>query len=328
VLILRYDLRVPTHLGADAATQYAACLEQVRWGDRIGLDMVVLSEHHGVEDGFLPSPVTMAAALGAATTRIPISISALLITMHDPVRLAEQLATADLVSGGRVSAILGTGYREEEFEMAGIAFRDRNRILDEYLGVLRQAWTGEYFEWQGRRVRVRPTPKTPGGPFLLLGGSSESSARKAARMGMFFSPADSDGAVIAAYNDECATVGFAGFAMAPPKSLAGFVHVSDDPERDWPKIFPYALHEAQTYESWQRPGQTSAVQVHGASTLGDIKASGIYRVVTPDECVEMYQSVGALILHPLMGGIPPELAQESLSLFESAVLPRLRPNHP
>ena len=325
MLILRYDLRVPTHLGTDAARQYAACLEQVRWGDGAGLDLVVLSEHHGVEDGFLPAPVAMAAAIAATTQRISISISALLVTMHDPVRLAEELATADLVSGGRVSVILGTGYRQEELDMAGISWRDRNQILEEYLSVLRNAWTGEYFEWRGRRIRVRPMPATPGGPLLLMGGSSETSARRAARMNMFFSPADSDEAVIAAYNDECAKVGFAGFAMAPPRELAGFVHVSNDPERDWQRIAPYALHEAQTYASWQRTGQQSAVSLKHTSNIDDLKASGVYRVVTPDECVAMYEAVGALVLHPLMGGIPPELAQESLSLFESAVLPRLRP---
>jgi len=289
------------------------------------MDLVVLSEHHGVEDGFLPAPVDLATAIGATTQRIAISISALLVTMHDPVRLAEELAIADLVSGGRLSVVLGTGYRQEEFDMAGIAWGDRNRILEEYLTVLRKAWTGEYFEWRGRRIRVRPTPKTPGGPFLLLGGSSSESARRAARMSMFFSPADSDEAVIAAYNDECTKVGFAGFAMAPPKELAGFVHVSNDPERDWHRIAPYALHEAQTYASWQRAGQQSAVSLKAVSTIDDLKCSGVYRVVTPTECVEMYRSVGALVLHPLMGGIPPELAQESLDLFESAVLPVLRP---
>jgi len=245
--------------------------------------------------------------------------------MHDPVRLAEELAVADLVSGGRVSVILGTGYRHEEFAMAGIAWRDRNQILEECVEVLRAAWTGEYFGWRGRRIRVRPTPKTPGGPFLLLGGSSEASARRAARMKMFFSPADSDEAVIAAYNDECAKIGFAGFAMAPPKDLAGFVHVSNNPERDWERIAPYAMHEAQTYASWQRAGQSSAVSLGDVSTIEDLKTSGVYRVVTPDECVALHQSVGALVLHPLMGGIPPELAEESLSLFESSVLPRLRP---
>ena len=325
VIILRYDLRVPTHLGTDAATQYGACLEQVRWGDQVGLDLVVLSEHHGVDDGFLPAPVPLATATGAVTDRIGINISALLVTMYDPIRLAEELAAADLVSGGRVSVILGTGYRQEEFDMAGISWRDRNRILEEYVAVLRQAWTGEYFEWRGRRIRVRPTPKTPGGPFLLLGGSSQASARRAARMKMFFSPADSDESVIAAYNDECSKLGFAGFAMAPPKDLAGFVHVSNDPERDWHRIAPYALHEAQTYASWQRAGQQSAVSLKHVSTTNDLRRSGVYRVVTPTECVEMYRSVGALVLHPLMGGIPPELAQESLDLLESAVLPVLRP---
>lgn len=324
MLILRYDLRVPLQFGTSAADQYAACLEQCRWGDRLGLDMVVLSEHHGVDDGFLPAPVAMAAAIGAATTRIGINISALLVTMHDPVRLAEELVVADLVSGGRVSVILGTGYRQEEFDMAGIEFRDRNRLLEEYVGVLRQAWTGEYFERDGRRVRVRPTPKTPGGPLLMLGGSTEGAARRAARLRCLFSAASSDPALAEAYYDECALVDFRGFAIVPPNA-PGFVHVSADPERDWARVGPHALHEAQTYDSWQRPGQHSVVHVEAPGTLDAVKASGVYRVVTPEECVALYAEFGALILHPLMGGIPPELAAESLDLFERKVLPQLRP---
>jgi hypothetical protein len=325
VLILRYDLRVPPLLDTVAAAQYAACLEQVRWGDG-RFDMVVLSEHHGVDDGFMPAPVTVAAAVAGATSRIGISLSALLVTMHDPVRLAEQLATVDLLSGGRTNVILGTGYRQEEFDMVGLSFADRNRVLEEYLGVLRAAWTGEYFEWQGRRVRVRPLPATPGGPLLMLGGSSPAAARRAARLRCIFSAADSDDSLAAAYYDECEQIGFTGFAVLPPKGLAGFVHVTHDPERDWARIAPYALHEARTYGSWQRTGQTSAVQVHGAETADDVRASGVYRVVTPQECIEMYRSVGALVLHPLMGGLPPEIASESLDLFANEVLPHIRPD--
>jgi len=324
VLILRYDLRVPTPLGTSAAAQYGACLEQVRWGDG-RFDMVVLSEHHGVDDGFMPAPVTVAAAVAGCTSRIGISISALLVTMHDPVRLAEQLATVDLLSGGRMNVILGTGYRQEEFDMAGLDFADRNRVLKEYLSVLRNAWTGEYFEWQGRRIRVRPMPSTPGGPFLMIGGSSPAAARRAARLRCVFSAADSDDALAEAYYEECAAIGHTGFAVLPPKGLAGFVHVSDDPERDWARIAPYALHEARTYGSWQRSGQSSAVHVHATASADDLRRSGIYRVITAEECIELYRSVGALVMHPLMGGLPPELAAESLERFERSVLPHIRP---
>ncbi len=80
------------------------------------------------------------------------------------------------------------------------------------------------------------------------------------------------------------------------------------------------------YESWQTPGQRSAVDVH-AKDVDDVRKSGVYRVVTPDECVELAKELGdfgTLILHPLMGGIPPDVAWESLELFERKVLPRLR----
>jgi hypothetical protein len=111
--------------------------------------------------------------------------------------------------------------------------------------------------------------------------------------------------------------------MLPPKA-PGFVHVTRDPERDWERIAPYALHEAVAYDAWQRPGQSSVVHVHGAKTAEDLKASGVYAVVTPQECVELAKKFGSLTLHPLMGGIPPDLAQESLDLFAAEVLPLLK----
>jgi len=146
MIIMRYDLRIPpagspAH-GVTASGQYAACLEQVKWADRIGLDMVVLSEHHGTDDGFMPAPITLAAAVAAATERIGINISAALVIMHDPVRLAEQIATVDLIAKGRMSVICGTGYRQEEFEMAGLEFKNRFTALEESVSVMRQAWTG------------------------------------------------------------------------------------------------------------------------------------------------------------------------------------------
>ena len=105
------------------------------------------------------------------------------------------------------------------------------------------------------------------------------------------------------------------------------MHVAEDPEAAWAKIGPHALHEANVYESWQTPDQRSQVDVR-ATTVDEVRKSGVYKVVTPDECVELANELGdfgTLLFHPLMGGIPPELAWESLELFEAKVLPRLRP---
>src|SRR2546421_213216 len=249
MLGLRYDLRAPSWGSATHAEMYAACLDQARWGDERGIDFVVLSEHHGAEDGYIPAPVTMAAAIAGRTRRIGINIAAVLVPLHDPVRLAEELAVLDLASGGRVSFVAGVGYRYEEFEMAGIDRKQRGKLLEEYVDVMRKAWTGEPFEWRG----------TAGG------GAAEPENHPHTRKGRWVAAAG-------------------------------------------------------------RAGGRAAVDVH-AKDVDEVRKSGVYRVVTPDECVELAAELGdfgTLILHPLMGGIPPDVAWESLELFERKVLPRLR----
>src|SRR5690349_18505509 len=202
MLGLRYDLRAPSWGSATHAELYATCLDQARWGDERGIDFVVLSEHHGADDGYIPAPVTMAAAVAGRTRRIGINIAAILVPLHDPVRLAEQLAVLDLASGSRVSFVVGLGYRHEEFAMAGVDRRERGALLDEYVDVLRKAWTGEPFEWRGRTVRVTPRPQSP--PPILVGGSTAGAARRAARLRAGFFPAVGDPRLAELYEAECA----------------------------------------------------------------------------------------------------------------------------
>jgi alkanesulfonate monooxygenase SsuD/methylene tetrahydromethanopterin reductase-like flavin-dependent oxidoreductase (luciferase family) len=317
---IRYDLRIPPFSKATHAEQYAACLDQCAWADEAGLDIVVLSEHHGVDDGYMSSPVTLAAAIAGRTRRIPINIAAALVPLHDPVRLAEQIATVALVSGGRLSFVAGLGYRAEEFAMAGVDRKKRGSLLEEYVDVMRKAWTGEPFEWRGRTVRVTPKPASP--PVVMVGGSTEKAARRAARLQCGFFPAIGDARLKEIYEEECAKIGFKGGFVSLPGG-PGFVHVSDDPERDWARIGEHALYDAATYAAWQTPDQRSQVHV-AAQRVDDVRKSGVYQILTPDQCVALAQEQGRLILHPLMGGIPAQLGWESIELFEKKVLPRLR----
>jgi len=320
MIALRYDLRAPAFAKVTHEEMYRTCLEQCAWGDARGLEMAVLSEHHGVDDGFMSAPITLAAAIGGRTKSMRIQIAAILVPLHDPIRLAEQLATADLATGGRVGLVAGLGYRHEEFEMAGVDRSQRGKLLEEYVGVLRQAWTGEPFQWRGRTIRVTPKPANP--PMILVGGSTPIAARRAARLRSGFFPAVGDPKLVEIYDAECRKVGFdGGFAMLP--GGPGFVHVTEDPERDWKRIAPHALYDARTYADWQTPDQRSQVHVD-AHTEEDVRKSGVFRVVTPDECVKLAEEVGTLVLHPLMGGMSPELGWASLELFASKVLPRLR----
>jgi len=160
ISVLRFDLRAPERFGAKHAELYAAALELARFADERGFDSITLSEHHGVDDGFLPAPLLVAAAMASRTERIGFGISALLAPLHDPVKLAEDLAVLDLLSRGRVTTTLGMGYRREEYAMFGRAFEERGRLLDEWIELLLRAWRGERFEWQGRTVQVTPAPSS------------------------------------------------------------------------------------------------------------------------------------------------------------------------
>jgi alkanesulfonate monooxygenase SsuD/methylene tetrahydromethanopterin reductase-like flavin-dependent oxidoreductase (luciferase family) len=321
--MIRFDLRVPEFADTTHAAQYSACLEMCEWAERLGFVAAVLSEHHGTDDGYLPAPLPLASAILARTNQIAVNVAAVILPLHDPVRLAEECAVIDNLAPGRLSMVVAIGYRAVEFEMAGIEKRGRGDLLEEYVQVLRKAWTGEPFEWRGRDIRVTPKPATPGGPMVMVGGSTPRAARRAARLHCGFFPGSADPEILTAYEEASAEAGFTeGFCNLP--SGPGFVMVSKDPDVTWERIGPHALFDAQTYSSWQEGTHANVTDVHGATTWEDVRASGIYQVITPDECVELVRSQGgSMMLHPLMGGIAPDLAWESLELFESDVLPRV-----
>jgi alkanesulfonate monooxygenase SsuD/methylene tetrahydromethanopterin reductase-like flavin-dependent oxidoreductase (luciferase family) len=318
VTALRFDLRRAPTSSVSEAEQYRECIEMVRWAEGRGITQVVLSEHHGVD--FVSAPTTLAGVLLGATSTTRVLVNALLVTLHDPVRLAEQVATLDVTSGGRFTFVAGLGYRHEEFEMAGIDRSRRGAIVEEHVGVLRQAWTGEPFEWRGRRVEVHPALESPVEQVLWMGGSVRRSAERAARMRLPFFTMSTNPAVLEMYAEACAEVGYdTGFAAAPSGPL--FVHVSEDPEADWATIGPFAEYDARTYNAWQT-GDHDNVAATSATTAAALRGSGMWRVVTPDECVALVEAHGFVALHPLMGGMPPALGWRSLELLVDQVLPR------
>ena len=109
---------------------------------------------------------------------------AIVAPLYDPLRLAEDIAVLDLSSGGRLITVAGIGYRPEEYAALGRDFERRGALQDEALETLLSAWTGELFDYRGRKVRVTPRPYTRPHPMLFVGGSSRPAARRAARLGL------------------------------------------------------------------------------------------------------------------------------------------------
>lgn len=321
---LRFDVRAPAASPATTDEIVHATLEMAEWADAHGFDGVSLSEHHGAEDGYLPSPVPMAAAVGARTKRLRISIAALLVPMYDPVKLAEDLVLVDHISRGRVVTTAGVGYREPEFEMFGVDHAERFEVFEEYVEVLLRAWTGEAFEWRGRKVEVTPAPYTDPRPPILMGGQSKTAARRAARFGLPYQPANNDDDANALYVSECEKAGHEPVLLPP--GTGEMIWVADDPERTWHRLGSHLLHDARTYAGWQPPSQQGSAMQSGATTLPEMKAEGLYRILTPDQCVAYAERLGErgnLLLYPLCGGTPPDLAWEAVELFDAKVRPRL-----
>lgn len=318
---LRFDLRNPAFSGISMAERISAALEMTAWADRLGARIISLAEHHGSEDGYLPSPVTMAAAIAARTSGAAISIF-LIAPFYNPLRLAEDLAVLDLLSGGRLDVNLVAGYVPSEFAMFDIPLSERPARMTELVKTLKAAWIGEPFEYRGRTVQIRPTPVRPGGPRLTLGGSSEAAARRAARIGDGFAPGLPT--LWDFYRDECLKVGKPD--PGPPRRASVIITaLSKNPEAAWDTLAPYFLHEANAYGAWEakRGGETMHHQAPDADAL---RATGTYRVLTPQDYVKELRASGPAafaMLHPMVGGIPPKLAWEHLHLFEHEVLPNL-----
>ena len=324
ISVIRFDQRAPSFSPTAPRDLYAAALDMAAFADEAGFQIASLSEHHGVDDGYLPSPLVLAAAIFGRTQKITVNFAALLVPLYDPVKLAEDLAILDLVSGGRLMIVAGLGYRPEEYAALGKDWSRRGRLLDEALEVMKRAWAGETFAWNDRTVRVTPAPFTKPHPAIFVGGSTAAAAKRAARFGLPFAPPIHDPELAALYTAECERLGVkGGFVLSPGEPATTFV--AKDPERAWELLGKHMLHDAVSYAGWQRPEQRS-YQHSRATTIPELRAEGKYRVLTPDQCVEIAKQQGpfcTFVHAPLCGGTPPELGWESLRLYAGEVLPRL-----
>ena len=306
------------------SARYQAFVDMAGYADERGGSMVTLEEHHGAEDGWSPSPLVMAALVFGRAKTLGVTISALLLPLHDPLRVAEDVAVLDLASGGRLTTIVGIGYRPEEYAAHGKDWSKRGQIMDECVDTLLKAWTGEPFEYRGTTVRVTPKPLSQPHPLLLLGGTSKVAAKRAARFGLPMFPAANMPEIETYYYEQCAEFGTQGFCMMPGADTK-MTHVADDPEKAWSELGQHMLHEATMYSSWQTPDIKSAVHSH-AKDIDALRAEGIYRIVTPGELVDELTALGeaaACNLHPLVGGMPIDAGWESTRLYFEEVLPKL-----
>jgi alkanesulfonate monooxygenase SsuD/methylene tetrahydromethanopterin reductase-like flavin-dependent oxidoreductase (luciferase family) len=320
---LRFDMRAPA-TGAPAPDLYAAALAMCEWAESRGCVTAMVCEHHGARDGYLPSPTVLAGAIAARTTTLPIMVAVVLLPLYDPVRLAEEMAVIDNLSRGRVSYVAAIGYRPTEYEMYGVEYHRRGKIAEAKLSILLEAKTGVAFAHEDRPIHVTPMPFTPGGPMVAWGGGSVAAARRAGRHGIGFLAQKGDPALSVAYREAALEAGHEpGMCILSDPDTPSTVFVAEDLDQAWEELGPYLMHDVLSYAEWNE-GNTDTASLSFARTAEELRAErGSHRILSVDEAIEHARAGSPLGLHPLIGGLPPEIAWPYLRTVVDKVMPAL-----
>jgi alkanesulfonate monooxygenase SsuD/methylene tetrahydromethanopterin reductase-like flavin-dependent oxidoreductase (luciferase family) len=323
--IVRFDMRGP-EFGTPLPELYREALAMAEYADAQGVDVILLTEHHGSDDGYCPAPTVLAGGIAARTKSARIRLASVVLPLHNPIAVAEQTLVLDQMSNGRVDLVVAAGYVPSEFAMFGRSLRERAILIDDALPTLAAALAGEPIQFGDHLVTVTPTSVQQPGPPLYVAGGVAAAARRAARYADGFFPMTPDPEIRDLYRTQCLAHGREpGPILSVP--MAVFVHVADDPERAWSQIAAHALHDLNSYGRWAVESLDEKLRTP-FSPVDDVAAAqacGLYRVVTVDQCVSLMNELEAasqpIVLTPLLAGLAPELAWDSLRLFFDQVLP-------
>ena len=174
---------------------YDENIELIEYADQVGLDSVWLAEHHFSEYGVMPSTQVFGAYIAARTKRIRIGTAVVVLPFHNPVRVAEEFAFLDQLSGGRLDFGVGRGYQPGEFEGYGVPMAESRTRYDEAVEIIRQAWTEDQVSFEGKHytfkgIKPRPQPLQKPSPPLFAASFNPDTIKYQAMRGMnlLFSP--------------------------------------------------------------------------------------------------------------------------------------------
>ena len=307
--------------------------------EALGYDSVWVNEHHFHRyGGMMPSLPTMLAALAQRTSRVRLGTSVVVLPLHHPLEVAEQMAMVDLLSGGRVELGVGRGFVAHDYEVMGVSYGDAQARLMESLDVVRKAWSGEPFTHHGtyydfEDVQLWPRPEQrPFPPIWLACSNTPSSFAWAGAQGYnlltigYTKPASETAALTRIYRDAWAEAGH-----ERPPTIATHYHVVVAEERDEARRIAEAAlvehvrlnHESRSLARLEVGAAPSPLPIEQLVDQGRLIAGD------PDDCTRLLQLVGAEVgtteTHCLFqfGNIRFETAQRSLELFAEKVMPRL-----
>lgn len=326
---LWYDFRNPAQWRQDPAKLYAATLEQIAWAETLGFDSIWVSEHHFVDDAYLPSLFPALAAIAARTSRVAIGTNVLLLPLYDPLRVAEDAAVVDLISGGRLELGIGLGWYGAEFKAFGQKLSERAPRFEEGVDLLRRLFTEDRVSHDGRFFKIENLslqPKPARRPPIYFAANSEPAARRAARLGDGMMALERD--PVAHYLDELRTLG-----REDEAALLGTLPllIDDDPERAWAQTKEHWLHQHNEYSRYEySENPDDFVPLRDADTLRGQGDRGGWKPMTPADAVTYIRErttglpVKDLHFWAIAPGEPIEASNRRLQVIAEEVLPALR----
>lgn len=308
--------------------------------ERLGFDHVWLTEHHFIEDGYSPALMPIASTLAGLTSRIRIGTFVLLLPLHDTVRIAEDVATADIISGGRIDLGVGLGYRVGEFEGTGVPLRERGARFSEQLPLLRRLLDGETVDFEGRfhnlkGARIMPPAQQQPVP-LWVGARGDKALDRAARLGCHLAGVSSEHRL--RYREALSRHGRDPDAYDVCQMV--LVYVAETREQAWAEAARPVHHMLKLYRDWAEeagddnnddqatrgiPSPEEMMREQSGTFFGEPAFIG-----TPDFVCEGLQGLlerspcTHLVLMGVLPGAPVAGTRRSVELFASEVMPRLK----
>jgi alkanesulfonate monooxygenase SsuD/methylene tetrahydromethanopterin reductase-like flavin-dependent oxidoreductase (luciferase family) len=338
---LLWPFRNPDWARAGWDQFYRAHLDLIVDSEQMGFDEAWLTEHHFVDDGYSPSLLPIGAAIAARTERIRIGTFLLLLPLHNPVRVAEDTATLDLISSGRFDLGVGLGYRVEEFDNQGIPACERAGRMLENLTIVRRLLSGETVTIDGRYSRLRDIRISPPAlqrphPPIWVGGTAPKAVERAARLGLNFLTGGPGSASL--YDAALCANGYkpSDFRIAAMRPT----YVAPTREQAWKLAAKPLRYMASGYLEWtaQAGGSSGAPEQTGAlPSVEEIVAKQSLDffgedvlIGTPDDVIAQIEEYRArsrltdLVCGIALPGMPPDQIRAGMELFAREVIPHFR----
>ncbi|CAM8647606.1 COG2141 Coenzyme F420-dependent N5,N10-methylene tetrahydromethanopterin reductase and related flavin-dependent oxidoreductases [Acidimicrobiia bacterium] len=317
---LYFDLRNPAPWARPWPEVYGRALDLVVEAERLGAASVWFSEHHLFADGYLPQPLTFAAAAAARTSRVRIGTAVLVAALRPAALVAEEAAVIDQISGGRLELGIGAGYSVPEYEFYNADITKRYGLTDAAVAEIRRLLDEGIV-----------TPPAAQNPFpIWLGYQGPQGAKRAGRLGVGLLSLDR--ALLDPYREGLVEGGHDP-ATARTGGMLDII-VADDPEEAFERILPHYAHQLNSYRAAavagsgrDAPKEITVEKLRGgAAQKGQIPG---LRVLTPTDAVAAIREatgsspVEHVYLWASVAGMPDEIVERHVELTCTQVAPNL-----